>query len=201
MTKKTRRAKARRALLALSLVLVTMMVTVGGTIAWLTADTDPVVNTFTPSNINITLNETEGTLNADGEREFRMVPGATIEKDPVVTVEGGSEKLWLFVEVEKKNNFDNYMTYSIAAGWTELTTGSGIYYQTVEASDADQSFDIIANDTVTVLGTVNKDMMDALENGTVQQPTLTFTAYAIQFASFDTADEAWAEISSPTTGA
>ena len=47
---------------------------IGGTLAWLTATTDDVTNTFTTSDINITLAETK--------TDFKMVPGCTIEKDP-----------------------------------------------------------------------------------------------------------------------
>ena len=41
---------------------------IGGTLAWLTDKTDPVVNTFTVGNVDITLAETTG-------QEYKMVPG------------------------------------------------------------------------------------------------------------------------------
>ena len=37
---------------------------IGGTVAWLTAQTQSVVNTFTIGDINIELDETKGTLGA-----------------------------------------------------------------------------------------------------------------------------------------
>ena len=68
--------------------------TVAGTLAWLTDKTEPVVNTFTVGDINITLTESENL-------DLKMVPGQTITKDPKVTVKDGSEACWLFVKVEE----------------------------------------------------------------------------------------------------
>ena len=195
MTKKTRRSKARRALLALSLVLVTMLVTVGGTVAWLTANTAPVVNTFTPSNINIELTETTG-------NQYKMVPGATIAKNPKVTVKSGSEASYVFVKIEKSTDkaFDDYMTFTIAAGWTALPNVAGVYYREVAATTADTDFPVLMDNQVQVKDTVTKTMMDALNVS--NYPKLTFTAYAVQQAKGNTTftpAEAWAKV--PTTAA
>ena len=194
----------------LVLALVLMMVvgaTIGGTIAWLTDTSDTVVNTFTDSDIEITLAESDTDLNTVGEQhDYKMVPGYTITKDPKVTVETGSEKCYLFVKLEKSENFDSFLTYEIASGWTQLTDAAGkdvdgVYYRTVEASDADQEFGVLANNQVTVKGEgVTKDMMTALTEQTY--PKLTVTAYASQFnktatESFDV-NTAWTNISSGT---
>ena len=193
MTKKTRRAKARRALLALSLVLVMMMVAVGGTIAWLTANTAPLTNTFTTSNINIALDESD-------VLDLQMVPGKTIEKDPVATVLGGSEACYLFVKIEESTNFSAYMSYEIASGWTALDGVAGVYYRTVDESNDNQSFYILKDNHVIVSGDVTKAMMDDIDADRVAEPTLTFTAYAVQQANGNatfTPAEAWAKV--PTT--
>lgn len=170
----------------LALVLVAGL-SIGGTIAWLTASTTPVTNTFTTSGIDIELAETT--------TDFKMVPGYTIDKDPKVTVEGGSEKCYLFVKVEKSTNFDSFMTYEMAEGWTALDGVSGVFYRVVEARDADQPFSVLKNDQVSVKSSVTKEMMTA-ENFT--KPTLTFTAYASQYMKNNTesfnAGEAWANI-------
>lgn len=167
---------------------------IGGTMAWLTDTTPAVKNTFTTSDISITLTETDTDLAADGDQHnYKMVPGFTITKDPTVTVTAGSEDCYLFVKVEESANYDDFMTYSIADGWTEGTgTGAdkngvpeGVYYRVVNASTADQSFGVIAGNTVTVKDTVTKAMMNALTTGT--QPTLTFTAYATQYYQNNTA--------------
>lgn len=109
---------------------------VGGTVAWLIADTDPVVNTFTYGDINITLDEAE--IGPDGEpvkdpegnpirkpegNDYVMVPGNTIKKDPKVTVLSGNEDCWLFVKLEKSGgnvtvgeatySFDDFLEYDL----------------------------------------------------------------------------------------
>lgn len=151
---------------------------IGGTLAWLTATTDDVKNTFTTSDINITLEETAGGEN----REFKMVPGWTITKDPKVTVVTGSEDCYLFVKLEKSANFDSFMTYTVADGWTQLTDVTGVdnvYYCIVDADTAnDQTFGVIKDNKVTVKDTVTKADMNALTADTY--PTLTVTAYATQ---------------------
>ena len=170
----------------LAIVLVVAL-SVAGTYAYLTAKTAQVVNTFTVGNVNIDL--TEKTT------DYKMIPGMTIEKDPMVTVKADSEDCWLFVKVVKSDNFDSFLNYDMDNGWTALPNVDGVFYRPVEASDANQIFPVLANNTVTVKPDVTKDMMDAIDNGTAAKPTLTFTAYACQGAGFDSADKAWAEVS------
>lgn len=167
----------------LAIVLVVAL-SVAGTYAYLTDKTGPVVNTFTVGNVNIDLTETT--------TDYKMIPGMTIHKDPMVTVKENSEACWLFVKVEKSANFDDFMTYDMANGWTKLE--EGVFYRQVAASAADQDFAVLANDTVTVMPDVTKDMMDAIDNGTAAKPTLTFTAYACQADGFASAAAAWAEV-------
>ena len=158
---------------------------VGGVVAWFIDQTDPVENTFTVGNIDIALEESNN-LN------LKMVPGCTIKKDPLVTVEGGSEDCWLFVEIVESTNLDSFINYEVADGWKELS--AGIYYREVAASDIDQKFGVLKDDEVSVLAGVTKDMMDAIEDGSATSPTLTFTAYAIQKAGFDDAAAAWEKV-------
>ena len=181
-----RKIRNRRIAMTVALVLVVALVSVGGTIAWLTDKTGEVVNTFTVGNIDITLAETT--------TDYKMVPGNTIAKDPTVTVKAGSEDCYLFVKVEKSPNFDTFLTYTMAEGWTELTAGSGIYYRVVLATDTTKTFSVLKDDQVTVKNTVTKAQMDAIKNGTTSAPTLTFTAYACQSANVANAATAWANI-------
>lgn len=179
-----RRLRNRRIALTVCLMLAVMAVSVGGTIAWLTAQTAPVTNTFTAGDINITLAETT--------KDYKMVPGNTIAKDPKVTVKGGSEACWLFVKVVKANGFDAFMTYSMANGWTALTGVDGVYYREVSAAEADTSFDVLAGNQVTVKTDVTKTQLNALTENT--QPKLTFTAYAVQKDNVANATAAWAKV-------
>lgn len=174
-------AKTVGLLLAVALIL---GCAIGGVIAWLTAQTDPLTNTFTVGDINIDLAETT--------EDFKMVPGSTIDKDPKVTVKAGSEACWLFVKVEKSENLDSFITYAIADGWTALPGHDGVYYREVPAGDTDAVFSVLRDDRVTVRDDVTKEMMDGLTEGTM--PTLIFTAYAVQKDNITSAADAWAKI-------
>lgn len=158
----------------------------GVTLAFLMDSTETITNTFTIGNIDITLTETKGTLDGN-TRNFKMVPGSTIVKDPTVTVVGGSEACYLFVKVVKSDNFADFMTYAMADGWTELE--AGVYYRKVEATTADKPFDVLKDNQVTVLDAITKDQIDADD---FVYPTLSFTAYAVQSENVATAAAAWA---------
>ena len=124
-----------------------------------------------------------------------MEPGKEIDKDPKVTVLKNSEDCWLFVKLEKSSNFDEFMTYAIADGWTELdaTKYPGIYYREVAMSDNDAEFTVLKDNKVTVKTDVTKDMfnkLDADANNKIY-PQLKVTAYAVQKAGVDTAAAAW----------
>ena len=193
--------KKKSLALVLALAMIVVCV-VGGTLAWLIATTPEVKNTFTYGDINIKLEETGATVAADGSatKEFKMIPGYTITKDPKVTVLAGSEKCYLFVKVAESDNFDDFMTYDMAAGWTALTGVNGVYYRVVDTADMGTAYSVLANDKVTVRGDVTKGMLNGLTEAT--QPTLTFTAYACQYNSSNgtsfTAADAWAKVN-PTT--
>lgn len=180
--------------LVVAMLAVTLLIgcAIGGTVAWLTAKTDPVVNTFTYGDIDIELNETK-----PANREAKIIPGVDIEKNPKVTVKANSEACWLFVKVEETGTFvANKVTYSIDDGWTKLTGVTGVdnvYYREVGAVTADTSFDVIKDNKVYVKDTLTKEDIKNITN-----PTLTFTAYAVQKDAAQTAADAWA-IANPTT--
>lgn len=188
----TREAKRGGGKKVLALALVFVLVfgcAVGGTLAWLKDVTAPIVNTFTTSNIKITLAETTG-------ETYKMVPGDTITKDPVVTVKADSEACWLFVKLEKTDEFDDYLSFTVADGWTNLVldeVATDIYYREVPADkDDDQPFQVITGNTVSVNDGVTKDQMDALTTSG-EYPELTITAYACQSdnTNYNDAAAAW----------
>lgn len=171
--------------------------TVGGTLAWLIAE-DTVTNTFTYGDINIELTETDTGLDADDNdktNEYEMVPGNSITKDPKVTVEADSEDCYLFVQLNKSDNFDNFMTYEVDANvWTALTGVENVYYKSVDKDVDDQEFSVLLGDKVNVKDGVTKEMLNALTDATY--PELTITAYGVQrdadIDAIDTVEEAWA---------
>lgn len=188
------RKKGWIAILAVAVVLLGVA---GGTLAWLIDQTESVVNTFTYGDITIELTETD---TDDGDNnpltnEYKMVPGQTITKDPVLTVVAGSEDCWLFVKLEKSvdADFDAFMSYEMADGWTALDGVDGVYYREVAAADvadADMAFGVIRDNTVTVKSEVTKQMLNELTDATY--PKLTVTGYAVQKAGMATAADAWA---------
>lgn len=188
---------------------------VAGTLAWLTDETGPVVNTFTDSDINISLTETKG--------DFQMIPGFTIDKDPKVTVKAGSEKCYLFVKIETSTNYGQYLEPYIVdtseGHWSVLTDVPGVYYRVVDELTTDQDFNVLQGNHVKVLNTVTKQMMDAIDGNVdltsddegyqdavdkelKNRPTLTVTAYASQYYKNNTdtftPEEAWNNVSNPS---
>ena len=178
--------KAKKIVILIAAFVLVAGLAVAGTLAWIADKTDAVVNTFTSSDINITLEETT--------TDYKMVPGNAIAKDPKVTVEAGSEACWLFVKIEKNASYDSYLAaYKVADGWDKLQDQDGVYYRMVGATAKDAEFTVLKDDKVTVLSTVSKSMMKNLEDGTTDKPTLTFTAYAVQQANITTAADAWTQ--------
>ena len=165
---------------------------VGGTLAWLTATTPEVKNTFTVGDINITLTETTGA-------EYDFVPGDEVAKNPVVTVKADSEKCYLFIKVVAENNIqvegEYALNWAIAQGWTPYkneqdapANGTYYFYQVVDATTADTPFAVLANDKVTVSDKLTKDSV--LETAKF---ALTFDAAAVQFENIDGLDDAFAQ--------
>ena len=198
--------KAGRSFRGLVLVLALALivgVAGGATFAWLTAKTDPVVNTFTYGDISIKLEENTGS-------DYKIIPGVAIEKDPLVTVLAKSEACWLFVKVEEENwptltYVDGETTvrkvkYDIADGWTKgdgTNIPANVYYREVAANAAAQEFPVLKDNKITVSDTLTK--IDLKDISTIK-PKLSITAYAIQKDGMDSAVKAWAAIPGTTTG-
>ena len=170
--------------LSVAAIALVLCCAIGGTLAWLSAKTDSVKNTFTVGDINIDLTETTG-------ETYKMVPGNTLGKDPKVTVKAGSEACWLFVKVEESENFDAFMTYAIADGWTALSGVGGVYYREVSATDADTDFTVLKNNQVIVKEDVTKQQLQGVKDNL---PTMTFTAYAVQQDNIADAATVWAKV-------
>ncbi len=179
-----------KAVIALMAVVMLIGCAMGGTVAWLSDQTDPVVNTFTYGDINITLTETTGT-------SYKIIPGVDIPKDPKVTVTADSEDCWLFVKVEKSGTWSNEVTYNIDTGWTALPGHTNVYYREVKNEDTTREFSVLLGNKVTVSDSLTKAEIEELKNSPA--PTLTFTAYAVQKEGIDNVADAWATANSTPT--
>ena len=179
--------KAFTAMLALTLVLAAYWA-VGGTAAWLAAKSDPIASTFTFGDINITLKDED-----PQEGQIKIIPGVDIPKDLKVTVQADSVDCWLFVKVKETGTFvPGKVTYAIADGWTK---GDGspipedVYYREVNGATTDSVFSVLKDDKITVSNALTKE-----EIQNITDPTLTFTAYAVQKEGINTAADAWEKI-------
>ena len=191
--------------LVVAMLAVTLLIgcAIGGTVAWLTAKTDAVVNTFTYGDINITLDETTGS-------SYKIIPGVDIAKDPKVTVNPNSEACYLFVKITEENwptftetdGTTKKVSYGIPTDWKPLAGETGVYYREVDATTANAgvSYYILKGDTTYPHGvvTVSENLTKNEVNGITTQSKLTFTAYAVQKDAASNAAAAWA-IANPTT--
>lgn len=172
---------------------------VGGTLAWLMDTADSVVNTFSPSNIKITLTETYNT-DADGDGtsdtwQQKMVPGAEYVKDPVVSVDGSKTDVdcYLFVRFVEEGNPGTYLTYTstltTANGWIQVPGTTDVWYRIVRVGESVKSWNLLDGNKITVNTTVTKENMAA-----ASAAKLTYEAYAIQYLGFENdLDGAWAQ--------
>lgn len=208
--------KKKLLIMSVAMVLVCAFA-VGMTIAYLTS-TDEVVNTFTVGNVRIKLDEAaanpDGSLVPNADRvkanSYKLIPGHTYNKDPMVTVLQGSERSYIkmTVTVTKSAELDaifgedgaNLM--SIFKGYDETTwiykyntentekntrTYEFWYKEPVAASTADVPLDALF-DSITVPGTITNTQL-----GTIEGMTITVNAYAIQADGFSSPEAAWAE--------
>lgn len=176
--------------------------TIGGTLAYLTAKTGEVKNTFVLGDIDLRLTETWN-YDSDGDNEndawqAKLIPGTTVAKDPKVTVVKNSEACWVFVKIVETTpsgmaegkSFSDYIQYTPADGWTALAGQTGVYYREVSSSTDDQTFAVLTDNQVSIPDSVKKSDTDDL-TGNFE---LTFTAYAIQREGVETAVDAWAKL-------
>ena len=163
-----------------------------GTMAFLTS-TDTVTNTFTVGNVNITLDEAPVNVNGDaisGDRvdanSYKLIPGKTYDKDPIVHVTNGSENCYVFVKIDNQiSNLEATGDTTIAAqmavkGWKQLNN-TNVYYQ---------ENPVAANSNITVFEHFTLSDDANVSNYTGKQ--IIVNAYAIQAEGFDDAAAAWA---------
>lgn len=214
----------KRTVAILLVVVLALGVTIGGTVAYLMDRTDPVNNTFVAGDIGtLTLAEQAGT-EITGGKEFAVIPGTDITKDPKVTythktAQSGDPKIqsvpvYVFVKMDagsawaagsgstsftaNTTSATPALSFGIDSGWTYLATESGsyVYYRTLAAETDLTAASVISGDKITVSTDIRKGEIAAIENNL----GLNFTAYAIQQAGFDTAAVAWAQAKNvPTT--
>ena len=188
-----------------------------GTLAYLTSH-DEVVNTFTVGKVAIKLDEAkaniDGSLVADAARvkanNYKLLPGHTYNKDPMVTVLAGSEPSYIKMTVtfSKANELDAIFDPTGAdltsifkgydsANWinkgntkdatANTRTYEFWYKEPVGAPDGDVALDALF-DSITVPGKITQEQL-----ATIEGMTITVNAYAIQADGSTDAADAWSK--------
>ena len=196
----------KRILLTMVAAMLLVVMSVGGTLAYLQSQTEDVKNTFTVGKIDITLDETD--VNEEGEATGN--PRDT-DKDPIVHVAADSEESYIriFVTIDKiaalKAIFgDGFVPQDFVGGtwdsskWpcvaitydadADANTYEFRYYTTVSTEDG-EAIDLPALfQKIVIPGTVTNAQIDTLSGLNID-----IYAQAIQKDGFDTADDAWAK--------
>lgn len=206
----------KKILVACLCVALAVLTIAGTTLAYLTSQ-DTVVNTFTVGNVQIKLDEAkanaDGTLVANADRvkanSYKLIPGHTYTKDPMVTVLSGSESSYIKMTVtfskaaeldaifapngaDMTSIFNGYdSTNWNYKGNTENATANTRTYEfwykeAVAAPTTDVALDALF-DSITVPGTITSTQLE-----TIKGMTITVNAYAIQADGFATPEAAWA---------
>ena len=177
----------------LAFVLVIAM-SVAGTVAYLTSQ-DSVTNTFTVGNVAITLDEAKvdayGAAVTPAERvkanSYKLIPGHTYTKDPIIRVDANSEECWLFVKVENgisaiEDSTNNIAAQLAANGWSAVTTGAADVYAYKQS--------VAGGNNVPVFGSFQ--IAGTADVANYANAKVVVTAYAVQADGFDNAAAAWA---------
>ena len=199
--------KTRNKALVLTLCAVLLVVaTVMGTMAYLTS-TDSVTNTFTVGKVALTLDEakvnSDGTPVADANRvranEYKLIPGHSYTKDPIVHVTAGSENSYIFVKVENgianyeaatetaEGGYKNIAAQIAANSWTALTGVDNVYYKEYTSKTTQENLVVFENFKIAD----NANAADTWNDITAENTKITVTAYAVQKDGFANAKAAW----------
>ena len=189
----------RKVLLVAMAALLLVVMSVGGTLAWLMDTTNEVTNTFKPTNIDVTLDETK-----PENKTALVIPGVDIAKDPKVTAVS-TEGVAYYIFIEITDNLSNLtdtdggkmLSYEIASGWNPLGTntyGAAVYYYLNSSSGDKITLDILKDNVVKVSSELTDEQMASLET----MGTLSFKAYVIQSAAMADAATAYATASGNT---
>ena len=207
----------KKALLMMVCAVMLVLVSVMGTMAYLTSQ-DTVTNTFTVGKVAITLDEAKA--NADGSlfdqgatrvkaNNYKLLPGHTYAKDPMVTVLEGSENSYIKMTVTFTkaaeldaifapagadmtsifNGYDgsNWIVKDVTKDTVKNTRTYEFWYKEAVAAPSENVPLDALFDSIAVPGSITTEQLAAIEG-----MTITVNAYAIQADGFATPEAAWA---------
>ena len=167
-----------------------------GTMAYLTSQ-DSVTNTFTVGNVAITMDETNVDQDKDEKgiipvrdkaNDYKLMPGQSYTKDPIIHVDAESENCWLFVKVENEiaviEGENTVAAQMEENGWTLVDEAKKVYaYETIVTAGTD----VTVFRTFKIANTITNEQLAAYNEKTIR-----VTAYAVQAEGFVSYDAAWA---------
>ena len=207
----------KKALLMMVCAVMLVLVSVMGTMAYLTSQ-DTVTNTFTVGKVAITLDEAKA--NADGSlfdqgatrvkaNNYKLLPGHTYAKDPMVTVLEGSENSYIKMTVTFTkaaeldaifapagtdmtsifNGYDgsNWIVKDVTKDTVKNTRTYEFWYKEAVAAPSENVPLDALFDSIAVPGSITNEQL-----ATIEGMTITVNAYAIQADGFATPEAAWA---------
>lgn len=173
---------------------------IGTTLAYFT-DTKTVTNTFSTGDVTIKLDEAVvgddgqpvGTDRTEDGNSYHLLPGKTYTKDPIVTVNAGSEECYVFVRVNntlsgiesKAGDYTSIAEQMENNGWALLDPDGDqtvfVYESTVTASEGDVVIPVFQSFTI-----------DADLETVAEPDDIEIIAYAVQAEGFNgSAQAAW----------
>lgn len=200
--------KKTKVVLAMVCAVLLVAASVMGTLAYLTSTTDAVTNTFTVGvGVKISLDEAdvtelgvkETTAETDEEgnnklaarvkqNSYKLIPGHTYVKDPIVHVAADSEECYLFVKVVNNISTIEATASTIAnqmaaKGWVAVTGVSNVYVYVGTDSGASEAnpkaatpgTDYPVFDNITIDGTQTSTSLTSYAS-----KNIVINAYAIQ---------------------
>lgn len=185
---------------ALCLVLVAGL-SIAGTVAYLTAKSTVVENTFIVGNVAISLDESPVDEYGDvvsGARvtanTYKLIPGENYTKDPIVHVDVESERAWLFVKVVNgiagieaasvEGGYQNIADQMKANKWEVIDQTNGIYAYKEPVDARTTAVNVPVFGQFTLKG-------DAAV-ADYENASITIQAYAVQADNLLTYQAAWA---------
>lgn len=181
--------KIKRILLSVLALALVAALSVGATLAFMSAEDTRVINNFSFGSISVKIEEevptnlpgeVEAVANDKGVNYTKVTPGVQLTKQPAVSVKT-DVKAYVFINVSGFNA--NLKCDGINTTWTKVdgttdTYGNGTYYKVVEANNA-MTFVDNAFESVTVSSTCT---------GSETLPPVYIDVFAIQYDNISFAD-------------
>lgn len=173
--------KMRKVLTMVAALALTAALAIGGTLAYLTKATNTVTNTFTVGSIDAFLDEkdvdnsqTGKTVDMESGRDtanaYKIIPGTSIEKDPTVHIKSGSEKCYVYVQIDDQLN-------NTVSGSASYTVDSTKWEQVGTTSDGKTIYKYVVSSTTEEGGTTVKNYV--VDASLAQQDLVVFNGVTI----------------------